>query len=127
MKNYLQKVGWKLGWITNLVLISGGFLYAQTVNPSGTQSSTIDNPIAADTFPALLNLVLKIIIDIGLPIVIIAIIFVGFKYVMAQGKPDKLKEAHSAFMWVLVGAAIVLGSYAISAIIQNTVNQVKTG
>jgi len=92
-----------------------------------SQSSTINNPIAADTFPALLSLVLKIIITVGLPIVVMAIIFVGFKYVTAQGNAGKLKEAHAAFKWVMVGAAIVLGSQVIVSIIQNTVAKVEGG
>ena len=123
MKKLFNNWGYRFGWFvtiffafTNLVLAAGG---------SPTLSSSIRNPIATDTFIGLLALVLKIIIDIGLPIVVIAIIFVGFSYVMAQGNSGKLEKAHSAFLWVMVGAAIVLGSQVIITIIQNTVDQIK--
>jgi len=122
LKNFAGSWGWRAGWLASLMV--GGLTYAGTVT---NQQSTISNPIAADTFPALLALVLQIIITVGLPIVILSVIFVGFKYVTAQGNAGKLKEAHAAFKWVMVGAAIVLGSQVIVSIIQNTVDKVKTG
>jgi hypothetical protein len=92
---------------------------------AGIMTGKIDNPIAAKDFTELLALVLKVIVSIGLPIIVIAIIWVGFKYVLAQGNDKKISEAHAAFKWVMIGAAIVLGSQAIVSIIQNTVNKVK--
>ncbi len=89
-----------------------------------TPAPPIENPIAANDFKQFLAIVLNIIIQIGTPIVIIAIIFVGFKFVMAQGNESKLKEAKSAFFWVVIGAAIVIGCNVIVAIIESTVEQI---
>lgn len=84
----------------------------------------IQNPISSDDFTSLLKAVLKIIIEIGIPLVILGVIFIGFKFIKAQGNPGELKQAKDGFKWVLVGAAIVLGAYVISAILQATVSNV---
>ncbi|MCX6712960.1 MAG: hypothetical protein NTY66_01995 [Candidatus Vogelbacteria bacterium] len=87
---------------------------------------SINNPIKANTFPALLQLILNIIIEVGLPIVIIGILLVGFKYITAQGKPAEITKAHEGFKWVMVGAAIIIGSRVIVALLQNTVTSITT-
>ena len=65
----------------------------------------------------------NIVLPIGSVVVVMAIIYAGFKFVTAQGKPEKLKEAKDAFLWVLIGAAILLGSWLIANAIKGTVDQ----
>jgi hypothetical protein len=63
--------------------------------------------------------------EVGLPVIAIAIVYVGFKFVMAQGSSDKINEAKEAFLWVVIGAAIVLGAIVIRTIIMGTVESLK--
>jgi type IV secretory pathway VirB2 component (pilin) len=58
--------------------------------------------------------------------VVIMIIYSGFKYVMAQGKPAEIEKANQGLLYVLIGAGILLGSAAISTAIQGTINQLTT-
>lgn len=85
----------------------------------------VTNPISADDFPGLLKLIIDIVIKIGMPIVVLSIIYTGFLFIKAQGSPAGLKAAKEALIGTLIGAAIILGAYAISALIQGTVKSLQ--
>ncbi len=113
--------------------LTGGPAYANTQNSGGsnTQNSggpqsitfQIDNPSTVDNVQDLLEALLNLAVQVGVPILVIAIIYVGFLFVQAQGNETKLADAKKAFFWTVIGAAIVLGAFVISTAIQNTVDQ----
>ena len=75
--------------------------------------------------PTLVERLLGIVLTIGVPLIVLAIIYAGFKFVTAQGKPDKLEEAKKTFLWILVGAAILLSAYAIAQGIEATISDIR--
>lgn len=91
-------------------------------NPNNSGSSiTLLNPLNAGTsLPALLDELLQFIIRIGTVVIILMVVYIGFKFVMAQGEPGKISEAREALMWTVVGALILLGAQAIASAIQAT-------
>ncbi|MEK7459854.1 MAG: hypothetical protein AAB636_02200 [Patescibacteria group bacterium] len=95
----------------------------------GTQTeeagnTTITNPLKnVNTINGLIKIILEGVIKIGIPIIALALVYSGFLFVSAVGKPDKLKEAKDAFLYTLIGAAILLGSWAIAQLISETVLQ----
>jgi hypothetical protein len=92
-------------------------------NPSAT-SVTINNPIPSiTTVDGFIKTILVGVIKIGLPIVALAIIYSGFLFVSARGKPEALKKAKDAFLYSLIGAAILLGSWALAQLISDTVTK----
>ena len=82
---------------------------------------TIDNPIGADTINELIKTILEGVIKIGIPIIALAIIYCGFLFVSARGKPESIKKAKDALLYTLIGAAILIGSWAIAQLISETV------
>ncbi len=74
----------------------------------------------------LLN-ILDFIINIGSIIVILMLVFVGFKFVTAQGEPGKISEARDMLLWTVIGALVLLGSKAIAMGIQATVQALSSG
>ena len=88
----------------------------------GPTKINIKNPIGPDTLIEFVEAILGIIIQIGIPVLVVMIVYVGFKFVMAQGNDGKLTEAKTAFFWTIIGAAIVLGAFVISTVIQTTIN-----
>lgn len=88
---------------------------------SNTTSVTIESPIGPKTVDGFIKVVLEGVIKIGIPIIALAIIYSGFLFVAARGAPEKLKKAKDALLYTLIGAAILLGSWAIAQIISNTV------
>ncbi|MBI5004834.1 MAG: hypothetical protein HZC04_01450 [Candidatus Lloydbacteria bacterium] len=92
-------------------------------NSPGSGSNALPNPIAASTFQELIQKMLKVVIDIGVPVATLFIIYSGFLFVKAQGNPEKLKEAKETFFWTIVGTAVLLGAWVLAQAIAGTINQ----
>lgn len=111
MKNALR-VG-IAGIVFALSQISLAFAQGLT-NPLNPQFSTIPGFIAG---------VLKVVVEVSLPIITIFIVYAGFKFVAARGNPGKLDEAKQNFVWVIFGALLILGAWVIATLIGGTVSQ----
>lgn len=74
-----------------------------------------------DCLMAFLQGILAYVIRIGTIIVILMIVFVGYKFVMAQGKEAEIRDARNMLLWTVIGALILLGSQAIAMSIKATV------
>lgn len=86
------------------------------------EKGRIHNPLGDTTdIPELIQKALQGALKIGVPIVALAIIYSGFLFVFAMGNPEKLKKAKDALLYTLIGAAILLGSWAIATLIVTTV------
>lgn len=90
--------------------------------PTAANSVTIQNPLKVDSLTALLQLVLKAVVYLGTIALTLALIWVGFMFVMARGNAEKLSTARSALVWTIIGGLILLGAQAIGLVIQSTVN-----
>lgn len=117
---------------SNSLLTNPGSNQLQT-NPGSTSNTnpgvTLMNPLGAGTTlnSFLLN-ILSIVTDVIGPIVVILmLVYVGFKFVTAQGEPGKITEARQMLMWTVVGALILLGAKAIAIGIKATVEALSTG
>ena len=87
----------------------------------------ISNPIGVKSIEGLIEAILKIVVAVGTPVAVLFLVFSGFKFVTAQGKPDAIKEARQYFMWTLVGIVILLGASLLSTIIKGTIEQLGAG
>jgi hypothetical protein len=83
----------------------------------------ICNPVNANTIQEFIQVTLVGAIKIGMPIVALAIIYCGFLFVEARGNSEKLTKAKDSLMYTLIGAALLLGAWAIAQLISNTVFQ----
>lgn len=91
----------------------------------GTSNTTIEikNPLGnIDTIQEFVNKLLELVIQIGTPILVLAIVYTGFLFVKARGNSGELEKAKTSLWWTVVGAAIVLGAFVISSAIQATIN-----
>lgn len=82
------------------------------------------NPIlygGITTIPQLLLALVDLVFLIGVPIIVIFIIYSGFLFVTAGDNESQIKKAKFVFMWTMVGALILLGAKAIAAAIGSTV------
>jgi hypothetical protein len=84
-------------------------------------SGQICNPVNASTLDGLIKTILEGVIKIGIPIIALAIIYSGFLFVAARGNSEKISKAKDALLYTLIGAAILLGAWAIALLIKNTV------
>lgn len=108
---------------------SGGIDATSNGNGSGSAPSIkLENPLAGggiNDIPTLVQEILNIVLTIGVPLIVVAIIYAGYKFIAAQGNSEKLKEAKNTLVYVLVGAAILLAAYAIASVIVSTVTAIR--
>lgn len=86
----------------------------------------IINPIRYDTINKFIKALLTGVLKIGIPVVALAIIYSGFLFVFARGNSEKLTKARESLLYTLIGAAILLGSWAIAELISATVLELST-
>jgi Type IV secretion system pilin len=122
MRNYIKKN------LLNIIIIAFMLILpvlslAQEHVPAATDPPvTIKNPLGTtSSIPALIKTILEGVVKIGMPILVLAVIYCGFLFVKAQGKPDEIKKAKDSLLYTLIGAAIILGSWAIAQLIVDTV------
>lgn len=84
-------------------------------------STKIKNPIKFSTLNGFIKGILEGVIKIGIPLIALAIIYSGFLYVTAMGNSEKLKDAHKALLYTVVGAALILGAWTLAQLITDTV------
>lgn len=83
---------------------------------------TLVNPLGDASLNGFLLSVLDFVIEVGTVVVPLMLVYVGFLFVTAQGKPEALNTAKKAFLWTLIGGLILLGARVIAETIANTVS-----
>jgi hypothetical protein len=108
------------------------FAQGQTTGSGGQTTSggcpagTICNPITATSLNGLLLDILQGVIKIGIPVIALAIIYAGFLLVTARGNEEQLKKGKNTLWYTVIGAAILLGSWAIALLIQQTITSLSS-
>ena len=92
---------------------------------SGGPMMKLLNPLKVTSISELLQLILQIVTLFATPIIIFFIIYAGFLFVTAQGKPDQITKARNALLYSLIGGAIILGANILLTIILTTVKSLQ--
>lgn len=89
----------------------------------------LQNPLRFDSLYEFLNGVLELAIAIGFPIIVLFIVYIGFRFVQASatGDAEGLKKARENIWYAILGALILLGAQALSLAIQATVEGLSRG
>lgn len=83
----------------------------------------VENPINAKEFSGVVLAFAKLLVQIGIPLATIFIVFAGFKFVSSRGDPKGIEEAKKMLFWTLVGVAVIVGAYAIATAVVNFAKQ----
>lgn len=67
---------------------------------------------------AILN---NIVMPVAAVVVTMYIIYAGFTFLTAQGKPKEIQDAQQRLLWSLIGAGILLGAVGIAKVVENTI------
>src|SRR3989338_8132912 len=89
------------------------------ISSSPTQTS-LQNPLKVTNFCDLLKVVLQAILIIGMPVAVVFLVIVGFKFILAQGKPEAIGIAQKNLLRTVIGIAIFLGAWTIAKVIAAT-------
>ncbi len=120
--NFLNKI--KQNWSKILLNIS---ILLFSVLPLASFAActpgTICDPLQNryGSIPDLIKSILEGALKIGIPLVALAVIYSGFLFVAARGNSEKLGKAKDALLYTLIGAGVLLGSWAIAQMISATV------
>ncbi len=88
----------------------------------GSLATKLENPVGnIKTIQQFIGKLLDGAIKLGIPLVALAIIYSGFLFVKAQGKSEEITAAKDALLYSLIGGAILLGAWAISQALLDTV------
>lgn len=96
--------------------------------PFGARAA-LNNPLAFGTLEEFLYALLKIVIQIGFPILVLFIVYIGFLFVQhsAAGNGEGLKKDREYLFWAIVGGLILLGAQALALAIEATVGDLTRG
>ncbi len=87
-------------------------------------AQTLQNPLTGfDTLSEFIEGAMRAVVMIALPIITVFIVIAGFMYVWARGNSDKIKTAHTNFLYVLLGTTLILGAWVLATLIGGTVTQ----
>ena len=83
------------------------------------------NPLNSNfsTIPAFIAGALKVLVIVALPIITLFIVIAGFMFVFARGNETKITKARDNFVYVIIGALLILGAWVIATLIGGTVTQ----
>lgn len=111
MKKYLSKF---LSSASTLLFLAPSLVMAQ--------ASYYTNPMPSITsIPCLLLALVDLIFLIGVPIIVMFIIYSGFLFVTAGDNEAQIAKARTSFKWTMLGALILLGAKAIALVVGTTI------
>lgn len=108
-------------------VLSGVFFLLLTVSVAHAADcgSGLCNPLNSNfsTIPAFIAGALKVLVIVALPIITLFLVISGFMFVFARGNASKLEDAKKNFVYVIIGALLILGAWVIATLIGGTVTQ----
>ncbi len=87
------------------------------------QDVALKNPLNFSSIPEFIAGALKALALIALPIITLFLVISGFLFITAQGNQQKLETAKKNFVYVVIGAGLILGAWILATLIAGTVNQ----
>lgn len=93
--------------------IAPAYVFAQTA---------LQNPLQFNSIQDFLKGLLGALMNLGLPIIALVIIYSGFLFITAQGNSGKIETAKKNIFYVLIGTGIFLGAWALTGIVANTIS-----
>lgn len=96
------------------------------VTPKAGETTELTNPLKAESISEFLIAIVDVLLIFATPIIVLYIMYAGFKFVTAQGNPSEIESARTALLWAVVGGVIVLGAKLILEVIQGTIEAFNT-
>ena len=123
----LLKLGGVGGDVINIIskLFGISMVDVLPVTHAYAQTGQLANPIpGASNLYDFLLLILKLFIRwFVFPALVFSWVFTGFKYVSAQGNPEKLTEAHKYLWYTLIGTVIIMLAEGFATALSGTISQ----
>lgn len=90
-------------------------------NNSRATGGGLINVLKVDRVDQLVVLILGGLVNIGMILLVLALVYVGFLFIVAQGKQEDLTKAKDALFWTVIGGLLLLGASALSLVVQEAI------
>jgi hypothetical protein len=108
---------------------SSGFGTPGASSGSGSGASNqyiIADPLGNKNICQLAKSLLDIVLAIGIPVAVFFLVWSGFRFILARGRPGELEIARKNFYYVIIGIAVFLGAWTLTSILAATVRTLDT-
>ena len=121
MKSIIRRIAFTVPVVVLLFVVVA---HAQsTLCTGGNTTNCFNGPTGNVTFQTFIANVMTAMVKIAVPIITVFIVYSGFLFVTAQGKPAQLETAKRNFMYSIIGALLILAAWVLANIIGSTVTQ----
>jgi len=96
-------------------------MFAPSASAAGAPGVVIHNPGNYTTFSNFTEAILGVVLRIGVPILVLMMIFSGLSFVLARGNEKKIEDAKNTLIWTIIGAAILLGAWTLAKMVAATI------
>lgn len=100
-----------------------GFLLVLVPLSVSAQKLSNPTPGGGATLQDFIALLIEIIQAVGIPALVLAIIYSGFILLTAGGNEQQIVKGKTWITWTLIGAAIILSAQLISNVVFDTASQ----
>ncbi|QQG37740.1 MAG: hypothetical protein HYS26_03900 [Candidatus Kaiserbacteria bacterium] len=83
----------------------------------------LKNPLNFSDIASFVAGAMKVLVMIAIPIITLFVVIAGFKFITAQGNPGELETAKRNFVYVILGALLIMGAWVLATLIAGTVRQ----
>lgn len=92
----------------------------------GGDANSLQNPLQFSSITDFIAGALRVMVMVSLPVITLFIVYAGSQFILARGNQGKLTEAKTNFMYVILGALLILGAWVIATMIGGTITQLTT-
>ena len=100
------------------LLIFGGILILPM---HSVLAVTIDNPLAVDSFDALLDAIVNFVFWIGITLAPVMLIVAGFIFVTSAGNPERVNSAKKWALYTIIGLAVIILAKGLVAVLKSII------
>ncbi len=80
--------------------------------------------VGITTIGQFLDKIIEILVLIGTPIAVLAMIYAGFLFVTARGNETQLTNAKKTFLYTVIGVAILFGAKVLASVVIKTITNI---
>jgi len=101
--------------------------YGAPISGGTNNQISLVSPLEIKSICGLLKAFLNILLTLGIPIVVLFLVYSGFLFVKARGNPKELMRANKNFRYVILGIFLFLGAWMLGQIVASTINTLGAG
>lgn len=88
---------------------------------TGGSERGLINVLRVGSVDQLVVVILGALVNLGMILLVLALVYVGFLFIWAQGKQEEIKKARDALFWTVIGGLLLLGASGLSLVLQEAI------